>query len=232
MIEKITIYNNQQQYSSPSKNNKKERFVKKYNQIKCYRNHSNSEPDKHTKMGSALGSTIGVLAPLAGLMAIQKQKNPLNIKYGLGEMVALSLGGIIGGITGGSLKSTKQERTKKSQEGVFQFLNMAMPAGCVAGAIKICEKVERLNNIPAKIAGTLIGLATGISSGVKLSNKIVDPKDKEPDRKLTIKDSVANLDDAVGILVLADVKAAKKIKIERALPLIYTYCGYRAGNCN
>lgn len=232
MIEKITTYNNQQQYSSPSKNNKKERFVKKYNQIKCYRNHSNSEPDKHTKMGSAIGSTIGVLAPLAGLMAIQKQKNPLNVKYGLGEMVALSLGGIIGGITGASLKSTKQERTKKSKEGVFQFLNMAMPAGCVAGAIKICEKVERLNNIPAKIAGTLIGLATGISSGVKLSNKIVDPKDKEPDRKLTIKDSVANLDDAVGILVLADVKAAKKIKIERALPLIYTYCGYRAGNCN
>ena len=75
-------------------------------------------------------------------------------------------------------------------------------------------------------------MATGISSGVKLSNKIVDPKDKEPDRKLTIKDSVANLDDAVGILVLADVKAAKKLKIERALPLIYAYCGYRAGNCN
>ena len=232
MIEKITTYNNQQQYSSPSKNNKKERFVKKYNQIKCYRNHSNSEPDKHTKMGSAIGSTIGVLAPLAGLMAIQKQKNPLNVKYGLGEMVALSLGGIIGGITGGSLKSTKQERTNKSKEGVFQILNMVMPAVCVAGAIKICEKVERLNNIPAKIAGTLIGLATGIYSGVKLSNKIVDPKDKEPDRKLTIKDSVANLDDAVGILVLADVKAAKKLKIERALPLIYAYCGYRAGNCN
>ncbi len=232
MIEKITTYNNQQQYSSPSKNNKKERFVKKYNQIKCYRNHSNSEPDKHTKMGSAIGSTIGVLAPLAGLMAIQKQKNPLNVKYGLGEMVAISLGGIIGGITGGSLKSTKQERTNKSKEGVFQILNMVMPAVCVAGAIKICEKVERLNNIPAKIAGTLIGLATGISSGIKLSNKIVDPKDKEPDRKLTIKDSVANLDDAVGILVLADVKAAKKLKIERALPLIYAYCGYRAGNCN
>lgn len=231
MIEKITTYNNQQQYSSPNQN-KKERFVKKYNQIKCYRNHSSSEPDKHTKMGSAIGSTIGVLAPLAGLMAIQKQKNPLNIKYGLGEMVALSLGGIIGGITGGSLKSTKQEQTKKSKEGVFQFLNMAMPASCVAGAIKICEKVERLNNVPAKIAGTVLGMATGIFSGVKLSNKIVDPKDKEPDRKLTIKDSVANLDDAVGILVLADVKAAKKIKIERALPLIYTYCGYRAGNCN
>ena len=107
-----------------------------------------------------------------------------------------------------------------------------MPASCVAGAIKICEKVERLNNVPAKIAGTVLGMATGIFSGVKLSNKIVDPKDKEPDRKLTIKDSVANLDDAVGILVLADVKAAKNIKIERALPLIYTYCGYRAGNCN
>lgn len=231
MIEKITTYNNQQQYSFPNQN-KKERFVKKYNQIKYYRNHSSSEPDKHTKMGSAIGSTIGVLAPLAGLMAIQKQKNPLNIKYSLGEMVALSLGGIIGGITGGSLKSTKQERTKKSKEGVFQFLNMAMPASCVAGAIKICDKVERLNNVPAKIAGTVLGMATGIFSGVKLSNKIVDPKDKEPDRKLTIKDSVANLDDAVGILVLADVKAAKNIKIERALPLIYTYCGYRAGNCN
>lgn len=232
MIERITAYNNQQQYSSPSQNNKKERFVRKYNQIKYYRNHSDSKPEKNTRIGSAIGATLGVLAPLSGLMAIQKQKNPLNIKYGLGEMIALSLGGIVGGITGGSLKSTKQERTKKSKEGVFQFLNMAMPASCVAGAMKICDKVERLNNVPAKIAGTVLGMATGIFSGVKLSNKIVDPKDKEPDRKLTIKDSVANLDDAVGILVLADVKAAKKIKIERALPLIYTYCGSRAGNCN
>ena len=58
MIEKITTYNNQQQYSFPNQN-KKERFVKKYNQIKYYRNHSSSEPDKHTKMGSAIGSTIG-----------------------------------------------------------------------------------------------------------------------------------------------------------------------------
>ena len=35
--------------------------------------------------------------------------------------------------------------------------------------------------------------------------------------------------DMVGILVLADVKAAKNLKIERAFPLLYSYCGYRAG---
>lgn len=232
MIEKITTYNNQQQYSSPTKSKKKEQFVKKYNQIKYYRNHSDYKPEKHTQIGSAIGAAVGVITPLAGLMTIQKQRNPLNVKYGLGEMIALSLGGIVGGITGGSLKSSQKERTKKSKEGVFQFLNMAMPASCVAGAMKICEKVKTLNNVPAKIAGTILGMTTGVFSGVKLSNKIIDPKDKEPDRKLTLKDSVANIDDAVGILVLADVKAAKKIKIERALPLIYTYCGTRAGNCN
>ena len=51
-------------------------------------------------------------------------------------------------------------------------------------------------------------------------------------RKYTAKDSLANLDDAVSILVLGKVPFANKIHIEKALPFIYGYSGYRSGTSN
>lgn len=62
-----------------------------------------------------------------------------------------------------------------------------------------------------------------------LANKLFDPKDLEPDRKLKLKDGIANIDDVVGILVLAKIPFLKNIPFDRALPFIYTYCGYKAG---
>ena len=59
-----------------------------------------------------------------------------------------------------------------------------------------------------------------------------DPKDLEPDRKITLKDSIANVDDLIGALVLAKVPIINKLKFERILPVIYSYCGYRAGESN
>ena len=66
----------------------------------------------------------------------------------------------------------------------------------------------------------------------KLSNKINDPQDKVPDRKLTFKDSIANIDDALGVLILAKVPIAEKLHIDKTLPAIYSWCGYRAGISN
>ena len=65
-----------------------------------------------------------------------------------------------------------------------------------------------------------------------ISNLVCDPKDKHPDRKLTVKDSFANLDDVVGVLVLAKFPLADKLHIEKILPAIYASCGYRAGKSN
>lgn len=233
MIQKVGTTDNQQQRfnNTPAKDYRRTVFGEKFNKIKYYRNRCETKPEPHTKVFSAIGAVAGMSVPLAAFSIKQKCK-PLNVKYGLGHMLTMCLGGIAGGITGGSIGASKKERTRKVKEGVFQFLNMAMPATCVTGALKLCDKVKALDNVPAKIAGTIAGIATGIASGVKMSNFIVDPKDKEPDRKVTLKDSIANLDDMVGILVLADVKAAKNLKIERAFPLLYSYCGYRAGKSN
>ena len=65
-----------------------------------------------------------------------------------------------------------------------------------------------------------------------LANIICDPKDLEPDRKLTFKDSIVNVDDILGALVLARVPFINKLKVEKVLPFLYAYCGYRAGKCN
>ena len=76
------------------------------------------------------------------------------------------------------------------------------------------------------------GLIVGMYGAASLSNVISDPQDKQPDRKLTLLDCVANIDDAVGALVLAKFPCANKLHLESFLPLIYAYCGYRAGKSN
>ena len=232
MIQKIGTNNsNQQQYNVSKKDTKRTVFVEKFNQIKLYRNRYENTPERHTKITSAIGAVAGMSLPLTAFSLMQKCK-PYNVKYGLPHMLIMCLGGISGGIAGGSIGASKKEKTRKVKEGVFQFFNMAMPATCVTGALRLCDKVKSLDNVPSRIVGTIAGIATGIVSGMKISNFIIDPKNKEPDRRVTLKDSVANLDDMVGILVLADVKAAKNLKIERAFPLLYSYCGYRAGESN
>lgn len=59
-----------------------------------------------------------------------------------------------------------------------------------------------------------------------------DKEAKKPKRELKLIDMIANLDDAVAILVLAKIPFADKIHIERALPFIYSFCGYRSGSAD
>ena len=61
---------------------------------------------------------------------------------------------------------------------------------------------------------------------------ITAPKDKYPDRKLSAKDALANIDDGIGALALAKFPIIEKLNIGRFLPIIYTACGYRAGQSN
>lgn len=184
------------------------------------------------KIKSAVGSFLGVAVPLAMMMKKQRVKNPFKLKYEMGDMLLLSGTPILGGVTAGMIGNDKKTNFAKAREGLFQFLNAAIPTWLTGATIRLCETTPKLNNIPSKIASIAGALLIGMHGAASVSNLIFDPKDKFPDRKLDLKDSLANLDDMLGVLVLAKFPFAKNLHLEKALPFIYSYCGYRAGKSN
>lgn len=198
---------------------------------KSYRYHVKENPTNYTKINSAVGAVVGTVIPLA-LIAKKQKTNVFKIKYGIAEMITTSVGSIIGAVIGGMIGDKKENRKQKVHEGVFQFMNAAVPTMITGAFYTLCERTKSLNNIPTKILGTGLCLVGGMFMAAKLSNKINDPQDKIPDRKLTFKDAVANADDALGVLVLAKVPIAQKLQVEKTLPAIYGWCGYRAGISN
>lgn len=186
--------------------------------------------DPNIKMKSAIGSIVGTVVPLAVMMKKRKIKNPLKLEYGLTDMVILSGSSVFGGVAAGLIGSNKNSRKNKIKEGVFQFFNAAIPTWMAGGVLKLCETNNKTyNNIPFKLFSVAIGLIVGMLGAAEFSNLIFDPKDKEPDRKITLKDCFVNADDAIGALVLTKFPLIDKLHVEKILPLIYTYCGYRAG---
>ncbi len=182
--------------------------------------------------GKALvGSLLGTFIPMLFFSKIQK-KSLWNLKYKFAEIATMSIGANVGSIAVSSIGKNKKEKEKKYNEGVFQVINSLMPMALVDGGIKLCEKSKKFNNTKAKIAASVTGVVAGTQLGIKIANKITDPKNVIPDRKYTAKDAIANIDDAVGILVLGKVPFADKIHIEKVLPAIYTYSGYRSGTSN
>ena len=196
------------------------------------RNRLSRKSTPEDKIQAAIGSFAGVAIPVAMMMKKQKVKNPFKLKYNLGDMLVLSGTPIIGGVSVGMIGNNKETNYAKSREGVFQFLNAAIPTWLTGSTIRLCETTPKLNNIPAKIASIAASLLIGMHGAASVSNIICDPKDKYPDRKLDLKDSLANLDDMLGVLVLAKFPMANKLHLEKALPFIYSYCGYRAGKSN
>lgn len=199
--------------------------------LKQLRYKRDDEVVRADKAKSLIGAGLGAVVPML-LLAKSQKKSPWNMSYHLKEVIAMSLGANIGAIGLTSIGKSKPEKQKKKNEGIFQVLNSTLPMALVDGSIKLCEKFKRTNNAPAKIAASIFGVFAGTQCGIRLANKITDPKDLQPDRKYTAKDSLANLDDAVGILVLGKIPFADKIKIGRVLPFIYTYSGYRSGTSN
>ncbi len=212
---------------SPISKNKVEYDIKTYS----YRYHQKDKNDKKTKISVAAGAAIGTLLPLA-LFAKKQKVNPFKLHYGLKELLIVSTAGIAGGTIAGMAVGKKEHRKQKLNEGVFQFMNSSVPAVLTAAILALSSKVKALNNNSFKIAGTLLGVFAGMQVAAFLSNKINDPQDKVPDRKLTLKDSVANVDDVFGALVLAKIPIAQKLHVEKILPAIFAWCGYRAGNSN
>ncbi len=195
-----------------------------------YRYHQTRESERKEATRALIGSAIGTLIPLF-LFAKKQNTSMLKLQYGLKEITGVSAGSIIGGVLGGRIDNDRFDRIQKVKEGVFQFTNAALPPAIAVALKAITQKCKPLNNSYGRIASAVIGLTGGMALAAKLSNFICDPNDKEPDRKLTFKDSLANIDDAIGIFAMSDCPALQKIA-GPILPLIYMFCGYRAGESN
>lgn len=195
------------------------------------RTRQNKKSTNQDKVKAAVGSILGTAIPLA-LMMKRQGVGVFKLKYNIKDMIVLSGSSIVGGVGVGMIGNDAETNWGKSREGVFQFLNAAIPTWISGATLRLCETTPKMNNVPAKIASLIGSVLIGVHGAAALSNKICDPKDKYPDRKLTLKDSLANLDDMVGLLVLAKFPLADKLHIEKLLPFIYAICGYRAGKSN
>ena len=184
------------------------------------------------RLKAGFGSVIGTSISLALMMKKQKIKNPLKLKYGIWEMIGMAGASILGGVGLGLVGEKKEVQKDRLKEGLFQLMNVAIPAWIVNGAVGMCEHNPKYNNKFCKILSIAGGLLIGMYGAADLSNIIVDPLDKQPDRKLTFKDALINLDDAIGALVLAKIPLVDKLNLQGILPTIYAFCGYRAGSGN
>ena len=189
-----------------------------------------SKETSELSIKSVAGATAGTAIPLMIMMKQRKIKNPLKMEYGLQDMLILSAASVAGGVAAGMIGEDKQTKKSQLKEGVFQFLNASIPTWIIGGVLKLPETSHNFNNAPTKIFSVIGGLIVGMFGAAQVSNLIFDPKDKEPDRKLTFKDCIVNADDALGALVLAKFPLIEKLHLDKLLPVIYTYCGIRAGN--
>lgn len=196
------------------------------------RSRSRYEESSSDKFRAGLGAIVGTAIPMALMMKRQGIKNPLKLNYGLKEMLILSATSIMGGVGLGMIGNDAETNLNKSKEGVFQFMNAAVPTWLAAATLRWCETTKGLNNPGAKLLSTAATILVGMQGSAAVSNIICDPTDKYPDRKLTFLDSLANIDDLVGVLVLAKFPIIEKLHIDKLLPAIYAFCGYRAGKSN
>lgn len=192
----------------------------------------NRDISKADKTKALIGSTGGTALSLLYMLKKQKVKNPLKLKYDMKDMLLVSGCSIVGGIGIGLIGENKNVQKNRLREGLFQFMNSAIPTWIVGGVVSLCESKPKYNTSKNKMFSVLGGLLVGMYGSAALANVITDPKDKHPDRKLTLKDALANIDDAIGALALAKIPIISKLNIEKVLPLIYTACGYRAGQSN
>lgn len=192
----------------------------------------NRDISKADKTKALMGSTGGTALSLLYMLKKQKVKNPLKLKYDMKDMLLVSGCSIVGGIGIGLIGENKNVQKNRLREGLFQFMNSAIPTWIVGGVVSLCENTPKYNTPKNKILSVFGGLLVGMYGSAALANILTDPKDKHPDRKLTLKDALANIDDAVGALALAKIPVINKLHIEKVLPIIYTACGYRAGQSN
>ena len=206
------------------------------------RNHRVFEADTKTKAKVAAGAGVATLLPMIYFAMKQnklkslsklKLKHLVNIRYELPQVIGLSTTSIAGGVAAGIIADKKSNKKRKLKEGVFQFMNATIPTLLVGGALNLIkDNVKYKDSRSVKFAAIVTGLIAGMPLAAWLSNIINDPKDKEPDRKLTLKDSIVNMDDALGAFVIAKIPFVEALHLDKLMPAIFAWCGYRAGQSN
>jgi len=230
MITAINNSNNNTYQSFKNLNNAKQGYIAK-------RYHTSESVDFKTKMKAAAGGITGTLIPVLYFTKKQTGKTPnlkrmLNMEYGLKEMFVTNISGILGGTIFGMLGEKPQKQERRRKEAVFQTMNSIIPLLSVAGLLKLTNEIPALNKKNIRVGGTLAGVTAGMFAGAKISNKINDPKNLEPDRKVNMKDALANIDDIISALVLVKFPFVDKLHVEKFLPFVFAWCGYRAGQSN
>lgn len=201
------------------------------------RNHRLEEPDTKQTVITAVAATIATILPMVYFAkkqnGLKKFTDLFKVEYNLKEVLALSASSIVGGAVTGMLVDKKTNRKRKMNEAVFQFMNSILPTAFVGGVLELVkDNVKYKNSKAVKVAAIAIALIAGMPTAAWLSNMINDPKDKEPDRKLHLKDAIINMDDAIGALIVAKVPLVEQLHLDKLMPAIFAWCGYRAGQSN
>lgn len=216
----------------------------------------NEKKESKTKKIVAIASIMGAIAPVIVSNTIKgrgnvlidtfksnssKMKDKFKSFYNMfeiesfPEILASSLGGILGATTAGVMTEKNPENRKaKYKEGVFEFLNNITPTVFVAGLQTFADKTGKMQSAPAKAAIIASSVAGGMFVANKSSNKINEKffceENKKPEkRKFHLKDCLVHTDDILSLLVLAKIPLAKKIQADKFLPLLYAKAGYEAG---
>ena len=142
-------------------------------------------------------------------------------------MLMMAGGANIGGVIGGSIGKKFPQIKKKIQEAGFQIMNTSIPMLMVTAAIKTCEASKTLNKAPIKIIASFGAMASGAVIATKITNI---GKEKNKKRKYTIKDSLANFDDIIATIKIGFRRITDIVPVDKILPFIYIYNGYRSGS--
>lgn len=168
-------------------------------------------------------------------------------KFESKEVISMGLGSCIGGLVGGALyDKRKEDLTPKLQEGIVQIVNISLPIMFVEGLSKLGAKVTNsmagwaskgglLRKVAAespKVAGSMIGLVSGMYIGNRLSQKINKHvfNKKEDDRPVKLKDFSAHIDDiCLAATFVAQGNPLTKA-VSRIIPLALCVAGNETGN--
>lgn len=207
----------------------------KFKPYKAFQNKNRVKDEKNKfNLRPLVGAALGVAA--ATLLTSKMFHKPLfkkpeNIKTSTFQDVTemLTMAGLanIGGVIGGSIGKNKSSIKKKIHEAGFQIMNTSIPMLMVTAVIKTCEAVKKLNKAPIKIIGSFVAMTSGAVIATLITNK---NKPKQEKRQYTIKDSLANFDDIIATIKIGFKRITEIVPVDKILPFIYIYNGYRAGN--
>lgn len=232
----LTIINSQNNYN-PSHNVKNAGTIEiKHNPLK---NLVKNNQDGKVKRAS-LGGSVAVTALY--LFALAKGAKKGNFKFSdmlkidfnsVLKSIGLATSALAGGLMGGMIADTKENRKPKLKEAMHQFLgNIVTPITIVGIGTHIVEK-RNLNLFKKCLYGGLaaiVGVGAGVTGGNYIASKVNEKIYKEDDtRKVGPKDFGIHVDDILTVMAMTDLGDAVKGFVSKALPAIFLICGYEAG---